>query len=59
MTALCRTLSQDIQMAAINAVVETGSIDPEMIERMAQRSGADPAELARQIETVHGASTMR
>ncbi|MGR3248557.1 MAG: hypothetical protein ACU0DH_08140 [Paracoccus sp. (in: a-proteobacteria)] len=53
MTALCGTLSQDIQMAAINAVVETGSIDPEMIERMAQRSGADPAELARQIETVH------
>ena len=53
MTALCRTLSQDIQMAAINAVVEIGSIDPEMIERMAQRSGADSAELARQIETVH------
>nr|WP_111300821.1 hypothetical protein [Paracoccus saliphilus] len=54
MTALCGTLSQDIQMAAINAVVETGSIDPEMIECMAQRSGADPGELARQIETVHG-----
>lgn len=53
MTALCGTLPQSTQMAAINALVETGSINSEMIERMAQRSGADPAEMARQIETVH------
>lgn len=53
MTALVGTLPQSTQMAAINAMVETGNISPEMIDRMAQKAGADPAALASQIEAVH------
>lgn len=53
MTSLVGTLPQSTQMAAINAMIETGIINSEMIERLAQRSGADPAELTRQVEAVH------
>lgn len=53
MTSLVNTLPQSAQMAAINAVVETGSFSPEMIERMARQSGADPSELSRQVEDAH------
>ncbi|MFN3279580.1 MAG: hypothetical protein ACK41Y_14455 [Paracoccus hibiscisoli] len=53
MTALVGSLPQSTQMAAINAVVETGNISPEMIDRMAQRSGQDPEELTRQVLAVH------
>ncbi|TGN53780.1 hypothetical protein E4L95_15895 [Paracoccus liaowanqingii] len=53
MTSLVSTLAPSTQMAALNAVVETGSVSPEMIERLAQQSGADPVELARQVEAAH------
>lgn len=53
MTSLVNTLPRSAQMAAINAVVETGSISPEMIDRLARQSGADPSELTRQVEDAH------
>lgn len=50
LTSLTQNLSADVQMAALNAMVETGDISEEMVTRMAQRSGQDPAALAQQIE---------
>ncbi|MBW7057011.1 hypothetical protein KY389_09945 [Paracoccus bogoriensis] len=53
LTALVESLPPGTQMAALNALVETGQVGPEMIERMARQSGAEPADLARQIEAAH------
>ncbi|SCX87413.1 hypothetical protein [Paracoccus tibetensis] len=50
LTSLTQTLPHDAQMAALNVMVETGDISQEMVTRMAERSGQDPAALAQQIE---------
>lgn len=50
LTSLTQALPHDAQMAALNAMVETGDISEEMVTRMAERSGQDPAALAQQIE---------
>ncbi|VDS09259.1 hypothetical protein PARHAE_02456 [Paracoccus haematequi] len=51
------------QVAAINAVAETGEIDQRVIERLAQQSGQEPAKIAQQVQQVydgfHGAISSR
>lgn len=53
MTTLVETLAPGTQAAAINALVETGNIGPEMIDRMARQSGKEPGDLAREVEAAH------
>lgn len=50
LTSLTQSLSADVQMAALNAIAENGNISEDMLNRMAQRTGQDPAALAGQIE---------
>lgn len=50
MEALTRHVAPSMQMAALGAIVETGQVGPEMIERMARQSGAEPAEIAEAVE---------
>ena len=53
MEALTQHVAPSMQMAALNTFVETGQVGPEMIERIARQSGAEPGEIAEAIEAVH------
>ncbi|WP_234853378.1 hypothetical protein [Paracoccus everestensis] len=62
-TALISSTMPGAQVAAINAVAETGGIDHRVIERLAQQSGQEPAQIAQQVQQVydgfHGAISSR
>lgn len=61
--ALTQATMPGAQIAALNSVVETGEVDPRVIERLAQQSGQEPAKMAQQVQQVydgfHGAISSR
>lgn len=62
-TALTQSTMQQAQIAALNAVVETGQVSAAVIERLAQNSGQEPGQIAQQVQQVydgfHGAISSR
>lgn len=53
LTEIMQGTQQGAQIAAINSVIETGEVDQRVIDRLAQQSGKEPAQVAQQVQQAY------